>query len=178
MFPDIDTSDLLDDLEDIDIDKQKPIHIYDTLDTQREQENAEDLQAGAEEDPEFAARDPTGLESNEKANIETFKYKKIVLPGDEELRQQTRRLVPEQRDILDKVIEHCKRIVKARKSPECAIPGELMICHGGAGVGKSVTINIISLWAEKILRKSGDNPNYPRVLICAHTGKAASIISK
>ena len=33
MFPDIDTSDLLDDLEDIDIDKQKPIHIYDTLDT-------------------------------------------------------------------------------------------------------------------------------------------------
>ena len=76
--------------------------------------------------------------------------------------------------ILDTVIEHCKKLVKARKSKHFAIPGALLICHGGAGVGKSATINVISLWAEKILRKSGDNPNYPRVLVCAHTGKAAN----
>ena len=76
------------------------------------------------------------------------------------------------------MIEHCKSLVKSRKSHDCAIPGKLLICHGGAGVGKSATINMTSLWAEKILRKAGDNPNYPRVLVCAHTGKAASLISK
>jgi hypothetical protein len=46
------------------------------------------------------------------------------------------------------------------------------------GVGKSATIRAIASWAEKILRKSGDHPNRPRVLICAPTGKAASLISK
>ena len=46
------------------------------------------------------------------------------------------------------------------------------------GVGKSAIIEAISLHAEKILRKSGDNPHNPRVLVCAPTGKAASIISE
>ena len=34
----------------------------------------------------------------------------------------------------------------------------------------------MSLHAEKILRKSGDSPNHPRVLVCAPTGKAASLV--
>ena len=46
------------------------------------------------------------------------------------------------------------------------------------GVGKSAVIEAISIHAEKILRKSGHHPNNPRVLVCAPTGKAASIISK
>ena len=37
---------------------------------------------------------------------------------------------------------------------------------------------MLSMWAEKILRKEGQNPNYPRVLLAAPTGKAASIIGK
>ena len=44
------------------------------------------------------------------------------------------------------------------------------------GVGKSFLIKMLSLWAEKILRKEGQNPNYPRVLLTAPTGKSASII--
>ena len=46
------------------------------------------------------------------------------------------------------------------------------------GVGKSKTIEAMSCWAEKILTKVGDNPNKPRVIIAAATGKAASIVSK
>ena len=46
------------------------------------------------------------------------------------------------------------------------------------GVGKSAVIEAITLHAEKILRSTGDHPNHPRVLVCAPTGKAASIISK
>ena len=44
------------------------------------------------------------------------------------------------------------------------------------GVGKSATIKAMSIHAEKILRKEDDKPNHPRVLLCAPTGKAASLI--
>ena len=51
------------------------------------------------------------------------------------------------------------------------------IILSGAGVGKSATIRAITMHAEKILLKAGDHPHKPRVLICAPTGKAASIIN-
>ena len=44
------------------------------------------------------------------------------------------------------------------------------------GVGKSAIIKAMSMHAEKILRKAGDKANHPRVLRCAFTGKAASLI--
>ena len=37
-------------------------------------------------------------------------------------------------------------------------------------------IKAMSVHAEKILRKADDKPNHPRVLLCAFTGKAASLI--
>ena len=36
----------------------------------------------------------------------------------------------------------------------------------------------MAIHAEKILSKEGDNPDKPRVLLCAHTGNAASLIGK
>ena len=47
---------------------------------------------------------------------------------------------------------------------------------GGGGVGKSFLINCVSMWAEKILRKAGDHPLKPKVLLLAQTGIAASLI--
>ena len=47
-----------------------------------------------------------------------------------------------------------------------------------AGVGKSATIDVISMQAEKVLREKGKNTHNPRVLLLAHTGKAASLIGK
>ena len=47
-----------------------------------------------------------------------------------------------------------------------------------AGTGKSAIIKVASLHAERILRKAGDKPNHPRVLLTAHTGRAASLIGK
>ena len=34
------------------------------------------------------------------------------------------------------------------------------------------------MWAENILAKAGDHPLKPRVILCAHTGKASSLIGK
>ena len=39
-------------------------------------------------------------------------------------------------------------------------------------------IKAVSAHAEKILRKSGDTLNCPHVLVCAFTGKAASLVGK
>ena len=147
------------------------------LDAQKEQENADDQAEGVVKDEQFAARDPIGLPLEER-NREEFIYKQICLPKEDDLLQQARRLVPEQLEILERVVEHCKMLQKYKKCLDVAIPGLLAIIHGGAGVGKSATIRAITLWAEKILRKAGDNPHYPNVLICAPTGKAASLISK
>ena len=46
------------------------------------------------------------------------------------------------------------------------------------GAGKSAVIRVAAMHAEKILRKAGDNPNCPKVLLLAHTGKASSLIGK
>ena len=46
------------------------------------------------------------------------------------------------------------------------------------GVGKSAIIKAMSMHAEKILRKVGAKEDHPRVLRCAFTGKAASLIGQ
>ena len=46
------------------------------------------------------------------------------------------------------------------------------------GTGKSATIEVCSIQAEKILREAGNKPHHPRILLLAHTGKAASLIGK
>ena len=47
---------------------------------------------------------------------------------------------------------------------------------GDGGTGKSYWISITSKWAEKTLIQTGDNPNRPKILLLAPTGKAASLI--
>ena len=46
------------------------------------------------------------------------------------------------------------------------------------GVGKSATIKAVAQQAEKILTIKGQDPDHPRVLLCAWTGKASHLIGK
>ena len=39
-------------------------------------------------------------------------------------------------------------------------------------------ILLMSQWAEEILRKVGDDPLKPRVMLMAYSGKAAALIGK
>ena len=48
--------------------------------------------------------------------------------------------------------------------------------QGGAGAGKSAVIDILAQRMDKILRKSGDNPDHPYIIKSAFTGTAAANI--
>ena len=69
----------------------------------------------------------------EKPNHEEFKYRKIDLPNDEELRFMTHRLVPEQMDVLRIVVQFCKDVVKRRENRNHPVIPLKIIVHGGAG---------------------------------------------
>ena len=51
-----------------------------------------------------------------------------------------------------------------------------IMVHGGAGSGKSTVINVISQHVHNILRRDGDDPDCPYILLSAYTGTAAANI--
>ena len=163
-----------------DLQSRKPEHLTDILDPQGDQNNEDDLDIECVEDPEFESFGYFGnLNMNEgesRAQVEDFKYKKICLPSKEEMKHMTRQLVPEQLNVLRKVIVCCKAIVRARNNPNLKPKPIRMIVHGGAGVGKSMAIRAAALHAENILRKAGDDVHKPRILLCSFTAKAANLI--
>ena len=108
---------------------------------------------------------------------EDYKYRKVNVPDDQILAILTHQLIPEQMAPLNKILDYCKSVVKSRKCNTIDVQPIRLLIHGGAGVGKSAVIKTMTLHSEKILRKVGDNPHHPRVLVCAPTGKAASLVN-
>merc|ERR1711860_130960 len=74
-----------------------------------------------------------------------------------------------------KIIDYCFKQSIGGSSAMASDPPRL-IAHGGGGTGKTFMINATSKWAEKILRKPGDCPLKPKVLLLAPTGMAACLI--
>ena len=161
---------------DADLEENRPIPIYDQIDPQREQELDDDRDEGLIDDPNYAAMNYGDEFNDEAPKPEQFKFKQIDIPDEDKLNIMTRRLVPEQHRILLKIVHYCKEVLKARNSPHERPSPIRIIVTGGAGVGKSATIRVITYHAEKILRKAGDHPHKPRIMVCAPTGKAASLI--
>ena len=67
------------------------------------------------------------------SNQTQCKYKKICLPNDNEICSITRRLVPEQMDVLKKVISGCKDVVKCRNNLSLRPKPVRLILLGGQG---------------------------------------------
>ena len=104
-------------------------------------------------------------------------YRSIDIPNDDELKQKMRGLDPNQREVVNIGVKFFRDVVKAREYPENPHPqAPLIMVHGGAGSGKSTTINVLAMYGEKILRKEGDSMSHPIVLKTAFTGCAASNI--
>ena len=170
-------------LDDEDFQVKRPELAYAAIDPQREQEFDDDRAEGSRDDPKYANLDYDSSKANadEKRggrNMEEPKFKTLEIPPDEEISTRTRKLADEQKVIVYKIVHFCCEVVKARNSLD---PNERptplkMIVQGGAGAGKSEVIKVSVMHIEKILRCAGGHPNKPRVLILAHTGKAAELV--
>ncbi len=159
-------------LEELNLDEFRPSHIYDQLDPQGAQENEEDE---ANHVQKFSCIHPGEFGSQEQGP-DVPKYRSISVENEEELLTIARQLIPEQQRVFHKVIGHCKKITRSVHFGS-QMPSPLnIIIHGGAGSGKSNLVRALTKWAEKLLRKAGDHPNKPRILVTAPTGMAASVI--
>lgn len=176
--------DAISSLDDSDRDQERPSHVYDELDAQREQDLDDDMEEGMRDDPKYGhleyGEDKANADENDGqgGHYDEPKYKAVTVPEKKEMDFFTRRLVSEQRLLLNIAVHYSKEVLKARSSPRERPTPFRIIIHGGAGNGKSDVIKVIAAWVEKILRKAGDHPNKPRVLKLAATGKAASLIGK
>ena len=115
-----------------DFNAERPMHIFDLLDSQREQENSDDRAEGMTDDPAYKSFGVTDQLQQESKN-EEFRYKVLDIPNDDELRFLTERLVPEQMNVLTKVVQYCKDVVKSFKNTSVTPEPVKLIVHGGAG---------------------------------------------
>ena len=133
LYPGESKIDYLEDQE-LEVESLRPVHIYDMLASQCEQQNNDDLEEGVTDDPKYESFGYTGnLNLEGTGHIENCKYKKICLPNDSEICSITRRLVPEQMDVLKKVISGCKDVVKCRTNLSVRPKPVRLILLGGQG---------------------------------------------
>ena len=146
----------------------RPEHLYDTIDPLGMQEDDDDLEG-------LEPKDESVLpgEAREGRCPEQLKFKQIDVLADDEMLKMARNLSSEQMVVLARIVNYLKKVMLFSDSLE-ELP-RLMV-HGGGGVGKSYLIRTVAQWAEKILRRAGDNPLKPKVLLLAPTGMAASLI--
>ena len=150
------------------------------LDAAKEQENAECQDETSELHPDYAHIDTEGIDDIEQQQDNTKQiqniYRKIDMPDENELKENTALLDPFQRRVIDIGIQYAKDIKKAeRDGNQYPDPPHLMV-HGGAGSGKTFVIKTLAQWMTKILITSGDSTCFPYVLKTAFTGTAASLI--
>ena len=146
------------------------------LDAAAEQENAECQEEMEEVHPDYLHLDPGNHEEIEDNIQQQNIYRKINLPNIHTLKEKTKQLDPYQRSVIDIGIKYARDIVKARKEGNRPPEPPFLMVHGGAGAGKSHTINTLAEWVQYTLQASGDDINCPFVIKTAFTGTAASLI--
>lgn len=83
-----------------------------------------------------------------------------------------RSLYQRQRKIHDKIFQWCRQLNLATSKDEEPEPFHFFMT-GPAGVGKSHVIHTVYQSAIRSIRKAGNTPDSPTVLLTAPTGKAA-----
>ena len=152
-------------------------NVGDQLDPTQEQENLECQDGEDLMHPDFIQMNPDDFEF--ESNVKQIKktLKNIEVKSPDELLREARDLDKFQKLVLHIAIEFAQDLIIAKKGKRQLPVAPLMMVHGGAGSGKSTVINVMSQYIHKILRKDGDDPDCPYVLLAAFTGSAASNIS-
>ena len=125
--------------------------------------------------PEFP---DLGIEVLEENRIQVEKgFRMINLDETNILLEKTRKLDYHQRKVVEIGIHYARTVVKALKSRNRIPEAPCLTVLGGAGSGKSTVINILKQWMHLIVQCSGDNPNFPYVIVAAPTGTAAANVN-
>ena len=103
-------------------------------------------------------------------------FRKIEIKTGDEILKEARSLDDFQKKGLNIVVNYVQAILISRKGKLPYPTAPLLMVNGGAGSGKSTLISTISQYAHYTLRRDGDDPNCPIVLLGAYTGAAASNI--
>ena len=100
----------------------------------------------------------------------------IDLKTADEILNDARKLDEFQKKALHVAVEFAQNIVIARKGCGNYPIAPLIMIHGGAGSGKSTLIKTIAQYVTYILKRDGDDPDCPYLLLSAFTGTAAANI--
>ena len=73
------------------------------------------------------------MAQGENDQHESYKYRIVNVPKEEEMRLRTLRLVPEQMNVLRRVIPYCRDVVKFKKKLSHKVQPLRLIVSGGAG---------------------------------------------
>ena len=124
--------------------------------------------------PDFEHLNPEDMDLQaEKVSYEK-QFRPIEMDTMEDLLRKTRNLDFYQRQVIEKGIRYSRDLVKSLKTKnKCPDPCSTIVL-GGAGSGKSTVINILKQWIHLVLKKEGDDPSLPYVIVTAPTGTAAS----
>ena len=126
--------------------------------------------------PDFHHLNPDDLDLPESLKTHSKQFQAIELDEKNVLLDKTRKLDKFQKKVIDRGVQYSRLLVKSLKQKNpIPIPSNVIVL-GGAGSGKSTVINILKQWIHIILKKVGDDPDWPYVTVTAPTGTAASNI--
>ncbi|XP_062590040.1 uncharacterized protein LOC134251654 [Saccostrea cucullata] len=162
----------VDELEQARLQAEEDLDNMETVAPNTEHTEAEDAEIGSEPSEEFVHFDPDtvqhrdfdiGPELGLSSKVTETEMSAVRIP-DEQYYKLLQSLNTKQREFYN----HVTNWIQTRDEPLYAF------LTGGAGAGKSVVIDAIFQTLHRILySKEGENPDDTRILLCAHTGKAA-----
>ena len=156
---------------------QEETKIGDELDGELENELLECQDEEEVIHPDFAHLNPDELEIGKDIMQTKKTIRNIETRTLDQILEEARQLDQFQKEVLNLGIKYAQNIRIARKGKRTYPNAPWLIGHGGAGAGKSTVIDVLSQYIQHILRKDGDDPDCPYVLLSAFTGSAASKIN-
>ena len=148
----------------------------DKLDPEQEQENEECNEGEDQLHPDYSQLNPDDYEFEKDLNHVKRTFRKIQIKSADERLEDARKLDKFQMKALHIAINFAEDVLISRKGKKPYPKAPLLLIHGGAGSGKSTLIKVIYQYVSNILRKEGDDPDCPYVVLGAFTGTAAANI--
>ncbi|XP_062566991.1 uncharacterized protein LOC134229291 [Saccostrea cucullata] len=162
----------VDELEQARLQAEEDLDDLETVAPNTEHAEAEDAEIGSEPSEEFVHFDPDTVQHRDfdigpdlglSSKVSETEMSAVRIP-DDQYYKLLQSLNTKQREFYN----HVTNWIQNRDEPLYAF------LTGGAGAGKSVVIDAIFQTLHRILySKEGESPDDIRILLCAHTGKAA-----